>query len=237
MKKIGIPLFALSLLMPIAAYGHREDYAAETLVFLTLRRHEVEPEYWLDFGRRAGADFVRHSAAVEYGLTDHWMADSRISFSRVRGESFGFESARMETRYRFFDEGALPVDVAASGEVNAEKAEQGGTSWGIEPRLILSKDIERLNVTLNLAEEIGLHSSERSFNPSFGIRYDPTQLLRFGGELRYFSNRHAGAVIPQIALKLAHGITLKFAFAYGLRADRGDNFGRLAAEAGFGEKE
>ena len=236
-KKLVLPVFALFLFIPAAAYAHREDYADETLVFLTLRRHEVEPEYWLDFGRRAGADFMRHSVAVEYGFTDHWMVDSRISFSGAKGQSLGFESWRLETRYRFLEEGTLPVDVAVSGEVNAEHAEQEGRTWGEEPRLILSKDIERLNLTLNLAEEIGLNSDERSFNPSFGIRYDPTKLLRFGAEVRYFSNRQSGAVIPQIALKLPHDVTLKFAFSYGVRADRRTNFGRLAAEAGFGERE
>jgi hypothetical protein len=236
MKKLVLSVFALLTLIPLTVYAHREDYADETLVFLTLRRHEVEPEYWLDIGRRAGRDFRRHSASLEYGLTNHWMVDSRISFAGAKGESLGFESGRLETRYRFIEEGMLPIDVAVSGEVNADN-EQEGRAWGAEPRLILSKDVERLNFTLNLAEEIGLNSNERSFNPSFGIRYDPTELFRFGAEVRYFSNRHGGAVIPQIALKLPHDLTFKFAFSYGVRTDLRNNFGRLAVERGFGERE
>lgn len=38
-------LVTLPLIVPASAFAHREDYADETLVFLTLHKNELEPEY------------------------------------------------------------------------------------------------------------------------------------------------------------------------------------------------
>jgi hypothetical protein len=56
-------------------------------------------------------------------------------------DGFHFDSSRLETRYRFFDEGTLPLDFAVSGEINTHRDAQGHQVVGVEPRLILSKDL------------------------------------------------------------------------------------------------
>jgi hypothetical protein len=236
MKLLLTVVTLAALLLPASAFAHREDYADETLVFLTLHRHEMEPEYWFDFGHDAGVDFVRHSLAVEYGLTEHWMVDSRLSWSKPLHEAMTFDSGRLETRYRFFEENTLPVDIAVSGELNNERGDQR-REWGFEPRLILSKDFEKMNVTMNLAEEIGLRTHETSFDPSIATRYDASSLVRFGAELRYFTGQHGGAVIPQVAIKLPHDVTLRVAFSYGIGRDRDSQFTRLSGEAGFADSD
>ena len=61
-----------------SALAHRDDYIDETLVYLTLEKKEIEPEYWFDFGYKHDEDadknigFLRHNFALEYGITDHW---------------------------------------------------------------------------------------------------------------------------------------------------------------------
>ena len=79
------------------------------------------------------------------------MIDGRASGLDEHG--FHLDSSRLETRYRFFNEDTLPIDIAVSGEVNTNRDAQGHQIVGIEPRLILSKDFGKLNLTTNLAEE------------------------------------------------------------------------------------
>src|SRR5439155_1532865 len=79
--------------------AHREDYIDETLLFLTLERGKSEPEYWFDIGRDDSQRFMRHHLALEYGITDHWMIDGRVTgFHGEEHSGLDFNSARFETR-------------------------------------------------------------------------------------------------------------------------------------------
>ena len=219
--------------MPDKVFAHREDYLNETLVFLTLERGELEPEYWFDFGYQVDENlyFYRHNVAVEYGITEHWMIDARTTFENVRGRELHFQSGRVESRYRFADEGTNAIDIAVSGEINSERMEDGSQVYGIEPRLILSKDVDELNLTLNFAEEIRLNGSEASFNPSFALRYNATGLLRFGSELKYSTDDRRGAFIPQLCFALPNDVTIKGGISLGFDLNQ-EKFGRVALEVG-----
>ena len=216
------------------ALAHREDFVDETLVYETLERGEFEPEYWFDEAHRSdpSRNFVRHNLAAEVGITEHWMIDTRATMQKEEGQALRFDSARLETRYRFFDESTLPMDIAVSGEVNVERDEQGADSFGIEPRLILSKDFQKLNLTLNLSEEVPFDSHTNIFNVSSGFRYDSTELFRFGSELKYDFADHEGALIPQLWFAFPHEITLKMGYSHGFDRSQ-ENFFRVAFEKGF----
>ncbi len=226
-------LFIFLLNSP-SAFAHREDYLNETLVFVTLEKGEIEPEYWFDLGRHSDTkiDFIRHHVAVEYGITDQWMVDGRVTLEDEEHEKPDFKSGRFETRYRFGEEGENPIDVAISGEVNTERDEEGSQQPGIEPRLILSKDFDQLNLTLNLPLEILLDSGSTEFIPSFGARYNATKLLRLGSELKYNADAHEGSIVPQIWFALPHEVTIKIGYSFGFD-DNQEEFGRIALEAGF----
>src|SRR5215813_6404043 len=220
--------------MPPAAQAHKDDYIDETLVFLTLERGELEPEYWLDYGRSEDADvnFFRHNFSLEYGITDHWMVDARVTARHDLGDGFFFDAARLETRYRLFDEGTLPVDIAFSGEVNTEREEEsphGSLELGLEPRLIVSRDLAALNLTLNLADEVIPRTGESSLNTSFGVRYNLGEHVRIGSEVKYDFHSHEGSVIPQIWFVFFEDVALKFGFSVGVDQGR-QNFARVAIE-------
>ncbi len=234
---IGLLLiFLCSYSSPL--FAHREDYIDETLVYETLEKGEVEPEYWLDFGYESDTDsdknigFFRHNFALEYGLTGHWMIDARSSIKTARHEGTQFDSGRFETRYRFFDEGTKPIDVAISFEANTERKEHGRQEPAIEPRLILSKDFKRLNLTLNLPEEVFLRTGKLAFVPAFGFRYNTNGMLRFGCEMRYNTHSHEDSVIPQIWFALPYEITIKLGYSFGFNHNE-ETFGRVALEKGF----
>jgi hypothetical protein len=220
----------LFLLCASTAFAHREDYIDETLVYTTLDRGEVESRYWFDVGSIDSDRFFRHHLGLEYGITDHWMIDGRITGLDVHG--FHLDSSRLDTRYRFFDEGTLPIDIAVSGEVNTRRDEQGHQIFGIEPRLILSKDVGKLNLTVNLAEEIPVSRNHPSFEVRGGCGYDVTKLFQLGTELSYDTAERSVTVIPQIGFAFPHEVTFKAGYSYDFGGAH-ERFVRVALEAGF----
>jgi hypothetical protein len=222
------------VLCPRVASAHRDDYLNETIVYLTLPRGEIEGEYWLDRGHTNGrGDFTRHNAAVEWGITDRWMVDGRFTGITEDGQGTRFDSARAETRYRFSEEGVGPVDLAVSCEVNAERDPDGPTAVGVEPRVILSKDFEeKLNLTVNLSEEIPVRSGSSAFLAAFGCRYNWTNLVRVGSEFQYDFGDHSGSAIPQVWFAFTHDILLKIGYSIGFDQNP-DDFARAALEVDF----
>ncbi len=240
MKVCGVILvLCTSLGISKTVLAHREDYIDETLVYVTLEKGETEPEYFVDFGRKpdkseeanpgSKENFIRHSIALEHGITDQWMIDGRITLDDPEHERAKFDSGRFETRYRFFEEGEKPVDTAVSLEINTERDEKGHLKTGIEPRLILSKDFGQLNFTLNLPVEVKFDSGNTAFIPSFGVRDNVNGLLRLGSELRYNTDNHEGSIIPQIWFALPREITIKLGYSFGFDRNEED-FARIAVE-------
>ena len=227
---IGICSFLL--LCTANAYAHGEDYIDETLVHDTLERGAVEPGYWFDIGRNDSQHFMRHNLALEYGITDHWMIDARATGIDEYHDGFHFDSSRLETRYRFFDAGTLPVDIAVSGEINSRRDEEGHQIFGIEPRLILSRDFGSLNLTLNLATEIPFNRHSPSFEARGGCEYDMTDFFHVGTELRYDTEEHAVGVVPQIWFTFPYKLTLKAGYSYDFGATH-ERFLRVSLVAEF----
>ncbi len=159
-RAVQLLVMGVSLLPVRMALAHREDYIDETLVFQTLEEHALEPEYWFDYGTRPEGDFTRHNVALEYGITDHLMVDGRATVDDPDKGKANFDSARLETRFRFTEEGDWPVDVAFSAEVNTRRLENGHYQYGLEPRVVLSKDFAKLNFTLNVALEYSVYRAQ-----------------------------------------------------------------------------
>jgi hypothetical protein len=222
----------LGLLPVLTALAHREDYIDETLVFQTLEEHTVEPEYWFDYGTRPEGDFTRHNVSLEYGITDHLMVDGRATIDNPDNNKANFDSARFEIRSRFAEEGDWPIDIALSAEVNTRRLENGHYQYGLEPRLVLSKDFAKLNFTLNVAEELPVNRGAPSVELASGVRYDATKLFRFGSELKYDVHERSAAVIPQVWLAFPRDITFKAGYSKGFDQNRED-FVRFVIEIGL----
>ena len=210
----SILLCSFFVLCAVRAFAHGEDYIDETLVFATLERGAVEPGYWFDIGRDDSGQFMRHNVGLEYGITDHWMVDGRATGIDERHDGFHFDSSRLETRYRFFDEGTLPVDIAASGEINSRRDQDGHQVVGTEPRLILSKTLGKLNLTFNVSSEIPFSRHSPSLETRGAWEYEATGFFHLGTELRYDTEEHAVAVIPQIWFTFPRNVTLKAGYSY-----------------------
>jgi hypothetical protein len=220
------------LLCAAGAHAHREDYIDETLVFVTIERGAVEPEYWFDAGRDDSGRFTRHHLALEYGITRFWMIDGRVTWLDGPSGGLRLDASRVETRYRFFEEGTQPIDAAVSGEINSRHDENGRQIAGVEPRLILSKDFGKLNFTLNSAVEIPLNRGGPSSDARAGWRYDATDHFRLGAEFHYDSEGGELALIPQIWLIFLRDAAFKAGYSHDFAA-RHERFLRLALELEF----
>lgn len=160
------------------------------------------------------------------------MIDSRVTIDHPENRNTDLDSGRFEMRYRFGEEGDRPVDVALSGEMNVRRLEDGHYQYGVEPRLILSKDFSKTNVTLNIAEELPVNRSAPSMEFASAARYDLTQLFRLGSELKYDVHERSGAVIPQVWFAFPHDITFKAGFSAGFDHNH-ENFARCVIELEF----
>jgi hypothetical protein len=225
----------LSLLLGIgSAHGHDEDYIDETLVFQTIEKGAIESAYWFDYGHRGDSNtyFQRHNLTLEYGITDRLMVDGRVTLDHPENQNTNFDFGRFETRFRLGDEGDWPIDVALSAEANVGRLENRRYQYGVEPRLILSKGFSKLNLTINVAEELWVNRGAPSVQLASGARYDLTQLFRFGSELKYEVHERSGSVIPQVWFALPHNITFKVGFSAAFDRNR-ENFVRFVIEAEF----
>lgn len=144
-----------------------------------------------------------------------------------------FARSRVETRYRFAEEGAHFIDLATSLEYEWEN-EDGGEHF-ISPRLVLSKDItEKLNTTLNLFAELRVSDPKARFGYALAARYPGESFIRFGAELQGLTpDPNELLVIPQIWFAFAHDITWKLGSGVYLISEEQRFFARTVLEAEF----
>jgi len=193
-----------------AARAHRREardagYGAsgcidETFVYQTVEPHELELEAWAE-ARETSDDSVTgwYTAAVEYGLTERWMAD--VAAQAFDDGGFHFGRLRLETRYRFADEGAWPVDLAISLEYEVERdAATGDLEQSVTPRLVIAKDvIPALNTTLNLDVPVRLDGgASATLAYAIGVRYPARARFRVGAEFRHDVRDRAATIFPQV---------------------------------------
>src|SRR5439155_439198 len=111
-----------------------------------------------------------------------FMLDGLASLDNARG---GYDLARwrLEARYRFGEEKPHGISPAVSLEYEDDRVEN---SRNLTPRLVLNRDFEQFNVTLNLFRSFELSGAEGSgFGYQIGLRYgEEESRFRFGVEVK-----------------------------------------------------
>lgn len=192
-------ILALLCVTAQTAGAHPDDYINETFVYQTVEPHELELEQWFELRANPSGDHTGwYTSALEYGITERWMAD--IAAQGLDDGSVHFGRLRLETRYRFADEGTWPVDVATSLEYEVEREPMtGGLEQALTPRLVLSKDvIPSVNTTVNLDLPIRLDDGSVSFAYAVGVRYPARARFRVGAEARHDVREHKAQLFPQV---------------------------------------
>ena len=249
LPRLVLPLLLLLSAPAGQAFAHRDDYINETFVFQTLDAHEFEPELLVDVGGGSHGEglYRRVNVAFEYGVTAHWMVDGFAGWLHTGDGQDSLDRLRAETRFRFGEEGDLPVDLAASFETEYEREPEGGPSgsasgstwaWTLTPRLVLSRDLASdFNVTMNvdLGRQFGAGVKDR-WVPGYAIaaRYPREAFLRYGAEFRQdFGEERSTLLVPQVWFSLPREATLKLGAGLDLDGRNRQNFARVVFEIEF----
>jgi hypothetical protein len=214
------------------ATATEDDYLDDTLVYQTLEQGELELESWLDFVRsNEENNFYRNTFALEHGITDYLQVEGFASFSNAE-DKYGLESWQLEVRYHFDNWNIHGISPAFSLEYEDDRLEH---SQILVPRLVLNRDFDELNITVDLLGEIEIRGSEgNALGYALGLRYGEDQRrFRPGVEVKQTSGSEIrGAIIPQVSIRLTNGTQLKLGYSQGF-THKDTNFFRLVFEAEF----
>ncbi len=195
-------------------WGHREDYLNKTFVYQTVEPTELELEYWVEYGSAFSSPTRlvewEQTISAEFGLTGHWMVEGFATFRRLPADRYRYLMAKVETRFRLFEEGEKILDPAFSLEYSHSN-ENGKSEHIIEPTFVLSKDFSQLNFTLDFSLAKVVNSNEKvEAGYALASRYDFRHLLRVGFEAQgEFTPNSPHYFIPQVHLLLPDEITAK----------------------------
>lgn len=188
MKITGRILILSMLLFLIngGAIADRRSYVW-TYEYLTMPQGETETEYYYtlennDLDAFSETTKFKHWIELEHGLTDHWDFSIYQTFVQNPGEPLKYEGLKLRTRYRFSERGVLPVDPLIYLEYIRVFEELEDK---IEAKLILAKDIWKINISLNLVGEVekkGGEEWEDEEKALLGVSFEPTPAVKIGGE-------------------------------------------------------
>jgi hypothetical protein len=189
-------LLAVLALAPALARADRRYYG-ETYSAATAPPGGVDVELWTTLHRAPrtgdGRQFWRHQLELETGITPRWDVALYNIWDRVQGDSLRYQATKIETRYRLSDYGQWFVDPVLYFEARKEWIED--KPLALEGKLILSKDLGPLNLSVNGLYEIEFipdgGGQEHELGYAVGASYELTPWARVGGEAFGFWKRSA----------------------------------------------
>jgi hypothetical protein len=169
------PFAAALLAVPLVApdaFADRRAYGT-TYEAVTAPKGEIDVESWSTFapdGEISGGPSsrgVREMIELEYGITDRWdVALYNMLDMITSGDTeSGYAGLKVETRYRLSDRGQWAIDPVLYLEF--QQLFRGDANQKYEAKLILGKDIGKLNLAMNLAVE-----EERMTEPSWNTEVE-----------------------------------------------------------------
>lgn len=181
-----IVIYTLTLAaLPGMARADRRYYA-ETYNAATAEPGGLDLELWSTLQqppRQGGVQSWVHQLEVETGITDSWDVALYNVFQYQQGDVLRYQALKVESRYRLSQPGEWFVDPVLYLEARKEFIED--EPWALEEKLIVAKDIRRLNLSLNLIAEQELipgGGSELEWGYAAGASWEVTPAVRLGAE-------------------------------------------------------
>lgn len=175
-----------TLLLASIAFADRRSYVW-TYEYKTVERGEGELESYFtlstpDAGRLEGTTSVEHQVELEVGMTDRFDFSVYQVFAQAPGEALKYEGFKLRSRYLIGAKGRHAVDPLVYVEYEGKP---DFSEHVLESKLVLAKDLGRLNIALNLVGEVEI-GDEWEAEPAYavGASYEIGKLLRAGLEAK-----------------------------------------------------
>lgn len=178
LRLIGLMTLACAGLVADAARADRRGYVW-TYEYMSMPKGEFEIEYYLtgkvpdvdDFDNR---NTWEHQAELEYGITDRWDVAVYQRWQQTNTDTrdtFEYTGTKLRTRYRLGERGMYPLDTLFYLEyIRPDSAHEPDF---LEAKLVLAKDIGKLNVAYNQIIETGIsHDGETEHEYALGLGYE-----------------------------------------------------------------
>lgn len=159
--------------------------------YMTAYKGEREIEYYLDYsGGNSNPYALKHQLEFEYGITSHWMASIYGVFSQTLN-NFSYTQTKIQTRYRFGQEGGWLVDPAVYLEY---KKSSDSAPDVIEGKIIIGKKLGKTSFIFNYVleqDQVSGSVLERAY--TLGVSQFVSPVLRLSLEFK----RQAGVLNPE----------------------------------------
>ena len=182
-RLLGGSIVALLVMMA----GPEAHAAQRTYVWTeeygSLAKGNAEFEYWNtattpDIQKRNASDW-QQKVELEYGITDHLNVSLYQVFEQaVDSSTLTYVGYNIELKYRIAETNVLPVDVLLYAEHEASTIE-GGVNEG---KIILAKDLGKLNIAYNQIYERVNNTGRDDHGYAVGTNYQLAPCLRVGVE-------------------------------------------------------
>lgn len=195
-NKIFIVLMAAVVLVLSAgkALADQRSYVW-TYEYLTLAKDSAEIEYYQtavtkDRQKDNSSDW-QQQIELEYGITDHLDVALYQVFDQKEQDKMKYSGYKYRLRYRVAEKNQLPLDVI----LYAEHQEKVDAKNVFEGKLILAKDVGKLNVAYNQIYKNTYASGDQADHEyAAGVSYEMMPSVRFGVESKgnYRTDKYAG---------------------------------------------
>jgi len=181
-------------------------YYAWTYQFITMLPEEVELEFYTSFAQEdlSKSDTVKwkRQLEVETGLTKNW--DFSLYFLESYKPADGktkFDEIKLRTRYKLVEKDKFFIDPLIYLEYKIKTDRRQYDKW--ETKLILAKDINKLNIALNIiSESEARKKAEIELGYVFGISYGLVRdSFRLGIESKGNLEEEKYMIGPSLSLK------------------------------------
>ena len=200
MKRSIIGAIAAFVLVLVGT-GARADekYYVWTYDYSTLASGSSEIEYYFT-GVAADRQMSKkndwqHQVELEYGITDHLDIGVYQIIEQPADDALHYAGYKARLRYRVAERNTFPLDIV----LYAEHEEKIRGQNAFEGKLILAKDIGKLNLSYNQIYERTYSSGKGEHEYAVGISYQINPFFRIGVESKGSHTEGEYAAGPTIA--------------------------------------
>jgi len=183
MKKClrGLLVGAFILISAGAAKADQRNFVW-TYEYLTLAKGSAEVEFYQTMvtkvRQQTGIDW-QQQVELEYGITDHLDAALYQVYDQKENDKMKYSGYKFRLRYRIAERNQLPVDTL----LYAEHQEKADARDVFEGKLILAKDLGKLNIAYNqIYKNTYASGDQEDHEYAAGASYELVPSLRLGVE-------------------------------------------------------